>query len=155
LSSSPWRRWYWRSASRGTFSRQETAGRFWKNPHRKKKVNYLDAGLLEKSAYLEGRKEIARTEEKLSLLQKELYEIKEEKAKAVHAGSKQPLQRSEAGRSIKSDLLPRSALPPPPVSLPGPSKVGQGAQAAAETTGDIETRLESAGAETGSEGPPR
>ncbi|MDX9821989.1 MAG: conjugal transfer protein TraB, partial [Syntrophales bacterium] len=57
----------------------------------KKKEITLDASLLEKSAYLEGRKEMARTEEKLSLLRKELEEIKEQKEKAAQAESKPPL----------------------------------------------------------------
>ena len=74
----------------------------------KKKEITLDAGLLEKSAYLEGRKEIARTEEKLSLLQKELEEIKGQKAKAVQAGSK-PTEPS------KAVFYPVPPLPPQPV----------------------------------------
>jgi conjugal transfer pilus assembly protein TraB len=96
----------------------------------KKKEITLDAGLLEKSAYLEGRKEIARTEEKLSLLQK---------AKAVQAGSKQPLPAvPKPADPSKAISYPVPPLPPPPVSLAGPSKVGQAPKPAAETTGDIE-----------------
>jgi len=97
----------------------------------KKKEITLDAGLLEKSAYLEGRKEIARTEEKLSLLQKELEEIKGQKAKAVQAGSK-PTEPS------KAVFYPVPPLPPQPVSSTGPSKVGQESKPAVETAGDIE-----------------
>ena len=97
----------------------------------KKKEITLDAGLLEKSAYLEGRKEIARTEEKLSLLQKELEEIKGQKAKAVQAGSK-PTEPS------KAVFYPVPPLPPQPVSSTGPSKVGQASKPAVETAGDIE-----------------
>ena len=105
----------------------------------KKKEITLDAGLLEKSAYLEGRKEIARTEEKLSLLQKELDEIKEEKAKAVHAGSKQPLPAvPKPADPSKAISYPVPPLPPPPVSSADPSKVGQVSKPAAGTTGDIE-----------------
>ena len=104
----------------------------------KKKEITLDAGLLEKSAYLEGRKEIARTEEKLSLLQKELDEIKGEKAKAPQAGSKPPLptvpKSADPSKAISYPVPP----PPPPLSSAGPSKVGQVSKPAAEMAGDIE-----------------
>jgi len=110
-----------------------------KNPQRKKEIT-LDAGLLEKSAYLEGRKEIAKTEEKLSLLQKELNEIKEQKAKAAQAEAKPPLPAVLKSDSTKAIHYPMPPPPPPPqpVSSTGLSTAGQPSKPAAETAGDIE-----------------
>jgi len=106
----------------------------------KKKEITLDAALLEKSAYLEGRKEMARTEEKLSLLQKELEEIKGEKAKAAQAESKTPLPAvPKPADPSKTVRYPMPPPPPPPQAVPaGPSQAGQTSKQAAETAGDIE-----------------
>ena len=82
----------------------------------KKKEITLDAGLLEKSAYLEGRKEIARTEEKLSLLQKELDEIKEEKAKVSRLRStaaRSPMG-TRTGSSLEKRIFSETKSPPTP-----------------------------------------
>jgi conjugal transfer pilus assembly protein TraB len=105
----------------------------------KKKEITLDAGLLEKSAYLEGRKEIAKTEEKLSLLQKELNEIKEQKAKITQAESKMPLpavpKPADPSRAVHYPVPPP---PPPPAPSTGLSQAGQTSKQAADATGDIE-----------------
>jgi hypothetical protein len=88
----------------------------------KKKEITLDAGLLEKSAYLEGRKEIAKTEEKLSLLQKELDEIKEQKARTSQVESKSLLPAVPKPKDpSKAISYPVPPLPPPPLSSTGPS----------------------------------
>jgi conjugal transfer pilus assembly protein TraB len=112
-----------------------TTGR---NTPQKKEIT-LDAKLLEKSAYLEGRKENAKTEEKLSLLRKELDEIKEAKEKTVLPEAKAPFpvnpKQPDAARSIHYPVPP----PPPPV-LPAPSSSPPAASAkpAVEPAGDIE-----------------
>jgi len=105
----------------------------------KKKEITLDAALLEKSAYLEGRKEMARTEEKLSLLQKELDEIKAQKTKAAQAESKPPLpavpKPADPSRAVH---YPVPSPPPPPAPSTGLSQAGQASKPAAEMSGDIE-----------------
>lgn len=111
-----------------------------KTPQRKKEIT-LDSGLLEKSAYLEGRKEIAKTEEKISLLQKELNEIKEQKAKADRVDTKAPPppipRPSDSTRAIQYPVPPPPP-PPQPVASAVMPQTGQSSKSAAETAGDIE-----------------
>lgn len=111
-----------------------------KNLQKKKEIT-LDSGLLEKSAYLEGRKEIAKTEEKLSLLQKELNEIKEQKSKTVHAEAKPSLpvapKPAESAKAVQYPVPPPPP-PPQPVSSTAPPQAGQLSKQAVESAGDIE-----------------
>ncbi len=111
-----------------------------RNVSTKKEIT-LDAKLLEKSAYLEGQKEIAKTEEKLSLLKKELDEIREEKAKAGPPDAKTPFP---VGPKLPEAASPhRYPMPPPPplpqtLPAPGPSQPAPAAKPAPEIMGDIE-----------------
>jgi conjugal transfer pilus assembly protein TraB len=83
---------------------------------------------------------MARTEEKLSLLRKELDEIKGEKAKTAQTESKPPLPAvPKPGDSSKTARYPIPPPTPPPQSVPvGPSQAGQPSKMATETMGDIE-----------------
>lgn len=113
-----------------------------RNVSSKKEIT-LDAKLLEKSAYLEGQKEIARTEEKLSLLKKELDEIREEKAKAGRTEAKASFPAGPKPPDIPRPLpypLPPPPPPPPPQALPaaGSSQQAPAAKPVPEIMGDIE-----------------
>jgi len=102
----------------------------------------LDSRLLEKSAYLETQKEIAKTEEKLSLFRKELDEIREQKEKTNLKEEKHPSPPvPKVSVPEKSSRYPVTPLPPPPqppASTTGASPSGQAAKGTAETVGDIE-----------------
>lgn len=109
-----------------------------RNASRKKEIT-LDAKLLEKSAYLEGQKEIAKTEEKLSLLRKELDEIKEEKVKAALPEAKAPFPASPKHPEVPGAMHYPMPPPPPPQALPppGPFQSAPAVKPAPEMTGDI------------------
>ncbi len=112
----------------------------------------LDARLLEKSAYMETQKEIAKTEEKLSAFQKALDEIKAQKTESVPAERKLDTEKGKTTPPVpkpstieRSSRYPVTPIPPPPqptASTVGSSQSSQSNQATkgavAETTGDIE-----------------
>ena len=114
---------------------QSTMGR---NTPQKKEIT-LDAKLLEKSAYLEGQKEIAKTDEKISLLRKELDEIKDEKAKTSLPETKPPVPVNPKPPDVSRGAH-YPVPPPPPPALPtsGPSQSAPAAKAVTEQAGDIE-----------------
>ena len=86
----------------------------------------MDPRLLEKSMYMEGQKEIARRDEKIAELSRQIDDIvnekkaKEEKeAPGKGSGQARQLGESGAGKSAAgADRLPDLPLPPPPQGYP-------------------------------------
>lgn len=86
----------------------------------------MDPKLLEKSMYMEGQKEIAKRDEKIAALSRQIDDIvNEKKAKEEQGepgkGSAQERQREERGAGKNAagpDRLPDLPLPPPPQGYP-------------------------------------
>lgn len=104
----------------------------------KKKEITLDAKLLEKSAYLEGQKELAKTDEKISLLRKELDEIRQEKTKSTVSQIKVPAVPKPPDASRLSHYPSTPPPPPPAYPISGSSQSAVAAKPAAEPVSDIE-----------------
>jgi len=83
----------------------------------------MDPKLLEKSMYMEGQKEIARRDEKIAELSRQIDDIVNEKKAKEEQGA--PGKGSGAGKSATgADRLPDLPLPPPPQGYPARASGG-------------------------------